>query len=276
MPRPPRPLPLVGHVAAGVPILAEQNVEEYVDVPALLRRGDDDFLLRVHGDSMADAGIYNGDYIVVHQQHRRERRHRGRPGGRRSYHQALLPRGRPHPPAAGERALRADRRTTMSRSSAQSWGCCEDYELVAVAAARAVAGRRGDELAVLVRNQAGGSCAWCGRPTSGSAAARVAAAPATARTAATAAPSSLTDGLPRGAGGHDDDRAAQASRRPLQAAVAAARSGGPDAQTVPPQRRRPAAAAAACAASADWRCSRGPGRRSGREPASPTPRRLRT
>jgi repressor LexA len=70
--RPPRPLPLVGRVAAGLPLLAEQNIEEYVDVPALLRRGDDDFLLRVQGDSMADAGIYNGDYIVVHQQHSAE------------------------------------------------------------------------------------------------------------------------------------------------------------------------------------------------------------
>jgi repressor LexA len=70
--RPPRPLPLVGRVAAGLPLLAEQNIEEYVDVPALLRRGDDDFLLKVHGDSMADAGIYDGDYIVVHQQHTAE------------------------------------------------------------------------------------------------------------------------------------------------------------------------------------------------------------
>ena len=66
--RPPRPLPLVGRVAAGLPILAEQNVEEYVDVPALLRRGDDDFLLRVQGDSMTNAGIFSGDYVVVHQQ----------------------------------------------------------------------------------------------------------------------------------------------------------------------------------------------------------------
>ena len=64
----PRPMPLVGQVAAGLPILAEQNVEEYIDVPGILRRGDDDFLLRVQGDSMADAGIYNGDFIVVHQQ----------------------------------------------------------------------------------------------------------------------------------------------------------------------------------------------------------------
>lgn len=66
--RPLRPLPLVGQVAAGMPILAEQNVEEYVDVPGLLRRGDDDFLLRVQGDSMTNAGIFDGDFIVVHQQ----------------------------------------------------------------------------------------------------------------------------------------------------------------------------------------------------------------
>jgi len=66
--RPPRLLPLVGCVAAGVPLLAEQNVEEYLDVPSVLRRGDDDFVLRVQGDSMADAGILDGDFIVVHQE----------------------------------------------------------------------------------------------------------------------------------------------------------------------------------------------------------------
>jgi repressor LexA len=66
--RPPRPLPLVGRVAAGQPILAEDNVEDYVDVPAFLRRDDGDFVLRVRGDSMIDAGIHDGDYIVVHPQ----------------------------------------------------------------------------------------------------------------------------------------------------------------------------------------------------------------
>lgn len=66
--RPPRLLPLVGQVAAGVPLLAEQNIEEYLDVPSVLRRGDDDFVLKVQGDSMADAGILSGDFIVVHQQ----------------------------------------------------------------------------------------------------------------------------------------------------------------------------------------------------------------
>lgn len=64
--RPARPLPLVGRVAAGAPILAEENIEEMVDVPAFLRRDDDDFVLRVRGDSMADVGIYDEDFIVVH------------------------------------------------------------------------------------------------------------------------------------------------------------------------------------------------------------------
>lgn len=70
--RPPRPLPLVGRVAAGQPILAEENIEEMVDVPGFLRRDDGDFVLRVQGDSMADAGIFNADYIVVHSQQRAE------------------------------------------------------------------------------------------------------------------------------------------------------------------------------------------------------------
>ena len=66
--RPRRPLPLVGRVAAGQPVLAEENIEELIDVPAFLRRDDGDFVLRVQGDSMADAGIFNGDFIVVHSQ----------------------------------------------------------------------------------------------------------------------------------------------------------------------------------------------------------------
>lgn len=66
--RAPRPLPLVGRVAAGAPILAEENVEDMVDVPGFLRRDDDDFVLRVHGDSMVQAGIHDGDFLVVHRQ----------------------------------------------------------------------------------------------------------------------------------------------------------------------------------------------------------------
>ena len=66
--RPPRPLPLVGRVAAGAPILAEENIEELVDVPGFLRRDDDDFVLRVRGDSMIGVGIFDADLIVVHPQ----------------------------------------------------------------------------------------------------------------------------------------------------------------------------------------------------------------
>jgi repressor LexA len=66
--RPRRPLPLVGRVAAGEPILAEENIEDYVDVPAFLRRDDGDFVLRVRGDSMTGVGIFNDDLVVVHKQ----------------------------------------------------------------------------------------------------------------------------------------------------------------------------------------------------------------
>jgi repressor LexA len=70
--RPSPPLPLVGQVAAGVPILAEENIEELIDVPAFMRRDDGDFVLRVAGDSMADAGILSGDFIIVHSQDQAE------------------------------------------------------------------------------------------------------------------------------------------------------------------------------------------------------------
>jgi repressor LexA len=58
-------LPIVGEVAAGEPILAEENIEEYLDVPAAIGGEDGDFILRVKGDSMKDAGILAGDYVVV-------------------------------------------------------------------------------------------------------------------------------------------------------------------------------------------------------------------
>ena len=60
-----RLLPLVGNVAAGGPLLAEQNVEEYIGVPQPLSAGGEEFLLRVRGDSMVNAGILDGDYVVV-------------------------------------------------------------------------------------------------------------------------------------------------------------------------------------------------------------------
>jgi len=58
-------LPLLGQIAAGGPLLAEQNVEDYVSIPEQLVRGGADFLLRVKGDSMIDAGIFDGDILVV-------------------------------------------------------------------------------------------------------------------------------------------------------------------------------------------------------------------
>jgi repressor LexA len=58
-------LPVIGEIAAGGPLLAEQNVEEYLAVPEPLSRGGEEFLLRVKGDSMIDAGILDGDYVVV-------------------------------------------------------------------------------------------------------------------------------------------------------------------------------------------------------------------
>jgi repressor LexA len=62
--RPPG-LPLVGQVAAGQPILAEENIEEYVDVPDMIGGEDGDYVLRVRGESMKDAGILEDDYVVV-------------------------------------------------------------------------------------------------------------------------------------------------------------------------------------------------------------------
>ena len=62
---PRRTLPLVGEIAAGGPLLAEDNVEEYLAVPELIERRGADFLLRVKGDSMVEAGILDGDIVVV-------------------------------------------------------------------------------------------------------------------------------------------------------------------------------------------------------------------
>jgi repressor LexA len=58
-------IPIVGQVAAGEPILAEQNIEGYVDIKQLLGLSDDVFLLKVCGDSMVDVGIMDSDYVTV-------------------------------------------------------------------------------------------------------------------------------------------------------------------------------------------------------------------
>ena len=58
-------IPILGRVAAGSPILAEENIEGYMDVAKLFGRSKRMFALRVAGDSMIDEGIMDGDYVVV-------------------------------------------------------------------------------------------------------------------------------------------------------------------------------------------------------------------
>lgn len=58
-------LPLVGQVAAGAPILAEENIEDYIEVPDVIGGEDGDYVLRVRGESMVGAGIFEGDYVIV-------------------------------------------------------------------------------------------------------------------------------------------------------------------------------------------------------------------
>ncbi len=64
--------PLLGVVNAGQPILAVENNEGYYSLPEAEFKGDDLFLLRVHGESMIDAGIYDGDKIIVKRQENAE------------------------------------------------------------------------------------------------------------------------------------------------------------------------------------------------------------
>lgn len=61
-------VPLVGRVTAGSPILAEENLEEYVPIPEVMLGEGEHFILLVRGDSMIEAGIFDGDYIVVRKQ----------------------------------------------------------------------------------------------------------------------------------------------------------------------------------------------------------------
>jgi repressor LexA len=61
-------LPLVGSVAAGQPILAEENIEEYVPVPDIAGGSNGEYVLRIRGESMKNAGILEGDLVVVRPQ----------------------------------------------------------------------------------------------------------------------------------------------------------------------------------------------------------------
>ena len=61
-------IPVLGTVAAGALVLAEENIEDYVSVPAIAGGDEGEYVLRVRGDSMKDAGILEGDMVVVHAQ----------------------------------------------------------------------------------------------------------------------------------------------------------------------------------------------------------------
>lgn len=66
-------LPVLGRVTAGAPVLAEQNIEDYLSLPAdFVKQGSTQFCLRVKGDSMVDAGILDGDMVLVRQQNTAE------------------------------------------------------------------------------------------------------------------------------------------------------------------------------------------------------------
>jgi repressor LexA len=66
--RPVRHVPLIGDVAAGVNVVAEENIEEVLPLPLDFTGDGELFMLRVRGDSMIDAGILDGDYVVARQQ----------------------------------------------------------------------------------------------------------------------------------------------------------------------------------------------------------------
>lgn len=60
-------VPIVGRVAAGEPLLAEQNIEDYFPIPTEFLPNNQTFLLKVRGESMINAGILDGDYVLVEQ-----------------------------------------------------------------------------------------------------------------------------------------------------------------------------------------------------------------
>ena len=104
-------VPVVGRIAAGGPILAEERVEDVFPLPKQLVGDGTLFLLEVSGDSMIDAAICNGDYVVIRQQPiGRQRRDRGRDDRRRSHGEDVPEEGRPDLAAPAQRRLRPDRR----------------------------------------------------------------------------------------------------------------------------------------------------------------------
>lgn len=66
--RPLHDIPVVGKVTAGIPILAQQNIDDYITLTEDMIKDEDSFILTVSGESMINAGILDGDYIIVHRQ----------------------------------------------------------------------------------------------------------------------------------------------------------------------------------------------------------------
>ncbi len=61
-------LPVVGQITAGEPILADENITDYIPLPKRFGKSSENFLLKVNGDSMINAGILDGDYVVIKKQ----------------------------------------------------------------------------------------------------------------------------------------------------------------------------------------------------------------
>ena len=109
--RPVRHVPLVGDVAAGTDVLAQENVEELLPLPEDFTGDGQLFMLRVRGDSMIDAGILDGDFVVVRQQPEARKGDivvAGIPGEEATV-KTLQPQGRQGHPHAGQPPPPADR-----------------------------------------------------------------------------------------------------------------------------------------------------------------------
>ena len=112
-------IPVVGRIAAGGPILAEEQVTDVFPLPKQLVGDGTLFLLEVSGDSMVDAAICNGDYVVIRQEQTAEQRpDRRRADRRRGDRQDLPAQGRPRLAAAAQRRRTTRSPATTPRSSA--------------------------------------------------------------------------------------------------------------------------------------------------------------
>lgn len=119
-------VPLVGQIAAGGPILAEQNVEDVMALPRQLTGEGELFLLQVQGDSMIEAGIFEGDWVVVRRQPDADNgdivaalldeEATVKTLKRRDGHQWLLPQNRIYEPILGDEATIMGKVVTVLRS----------------------------------------------------------------------------------------------------------------------------------------------------------------